>query len=124
MRWVAAAVLAVTPAVAAELRPDTIAAFERYVQQTEQRLDQNKGKLWADEKPDRARRVKSGEVVVEPFHAKPIVDAPHGLIHDWVGAAFLPGVTVAQTLATVQNYDRAEDVYKPEVVDARLLSHE
>jgi hypothetical protein len=124
MRWLAAAVLAALPAAAADLRPDTLAAFDRYIQQTEQRLDQQKGKLWSDEKPDRARRVRGGEVVVEPFHAKPIVDAPHGLIHDWVGAAFLPGVTVQQTLALVQNYDKHEDIYKPEVIDARVLSHE
>jgi hypothetical protein len=93
MRWIAAAALAVIPALGAELRPATLAAFDRYIRQTEQRLDQHKGQLWSDQNPDRARRVRAGEMVVEPFHAKPLVEIEDGLIHDWVGAAFLPGVT-------------------------------
>src|SRR3954468_8733047 len=124
MRWLAAAVLAAMPGMTADLRTDTLAAFDRYVQQTEQRLDQQKGRLWSDEKPERANRVRGGEGVVEPFSGKPMVEVPHGLIHDWVGAAFLPRATVAQTLALVQNYDRHEDIYKPEVIEAPRLSHE
>ena len=52
------------------------------------------------------------------------MNVPDGLIHDWVGAAFLPGVTVEQTLALVQDYDRHKQVYRPEVVDSRILSHD
>ncbi len=124
MRWILAAALLVLPAAAAELKPETVAAFERYIHQTEQRLDAHRGQLWADESPARAQRVRGGELVVQPFHAKALIDVPHGLIHDWIGAAFLPGVTVAQTLAFVEDYDRHKEYYKPEVVDSRLLSHE
>jgi hypothetical protein len=124
MRWIAAAALAVIPALGAELRPDTLAAFDRYIRQTEQRLDQQKGRLWSDENPDRARRVRAGEMVVEPFHAKALVEIEHGLIHDWVGAAFLPGVTVEQTLKLVQDYTKHKQYYRPEVVDSRILSHD
>jgi hypothetical protein len=124
MRWIAAAILAATPAMAADLKPETVAAFDRYIQQTEQRLDSRKGTLWADGNPDRVRRIRGGEVVVEPFHAKALSEVPHGLIHDWVGAAFLPGVTVEQALALVQDYTKHKLYYRPEVVDSRILSHE
>ena len=40
-----------------------------------------------------------------------------------MGCAFIPGATLAQTLAQVQNYDRHKDIYKPEVIDSRLISH-
>jgi hypothetical protein len=124
MRWIAAALVAAFPAMAADLRPDTVAAFDRYIQQTEQRLNAKKGALWADENADRARRIRGGEVVVEPFHSKALTEVSHGLVHDWVGAAFLPGVTVEQALALVQDYGKHKVYYRPEVVESRILSHE
>jgi hypothetical protein len=124
MRWIAAAALAALPAFAGSLKPETVAAFDRYIQETEQRLDQQKASLWSDEKPDRAQRVRGGEVVVEPFHAKALTEVPHGLIHDWVGAVFLPGVKVEQALALVQDYDKAKENYRPEVIDSRLVSRD
>jgi hypothetical protein len=62
--------------------------------------------------------------VVEPTGAKPEIAVPTGLIHDWTGAVFLPGVTLEQTLALVRDYDRHKQYYKPEVVDSRVLSHD
>jgi hypothetical protein len=124
MRWIAAAALAVFPAMAADLKRETVAAFERHIQQTEQRLDAQKGALWADGNPERARRIRAGEVIVEPFHSKALIDVSHGLIHDWVGAAFLPGVKIEQALALVQDYNKHKQYYRPEVVESRILSHE
>lgn len=128
MRWIALAVMLpavlALPAGAAELKPKTLEAFNQYVRQTEERLAASKTFLWADESPDRARRVRSGEAVVMPFHEKPEIEVKDGLIHDWVGSIFIPGVTLAKALATVQDYNHAKDIYKPEVIDSRLLSHE
>jgi hypothetical protein len=47
---------------------------------------------------------------------------PDGLVHDWMGAVFVPGATLAQTLAAVQDYDRNKYTRRPEVLDSRLLS--
>jgi hypothetical protein len=44
------------------------------------------------------------------------------LIHDWIGAAFLPGATAAGTLETIQDYDNHKNMYRPEVIDSRLIS--
>jgi hypothetical protein len=124
MQWVAAALLAVIPGAAAQLKPETVAAFERYIHDTEQHLDENKGRLWADESPDRARRIRQGEVVVEPFHTRPLTSVKNGLIHDWVGGIFLPGVTLERTLALVRDYDNHKHYFRPEVVDSRILEHD
>ena len=123
MRWTALAVLLALPACAAELQPRTVEAFDRYIRQTEQRLADSKVFLWADESADRASRVKAGEVVVEPFTGQAVMPVPSGLVHDWVGSVFLPGVTLERTLAMVRDYDHHKDVYQPEVIDSRVISH-
>ena len=46
------------------------------------------------------------------------------MIHDWVGTAFLPGATLAQVLALVQDYDHTAEHYRPEVQASRLISRE
>jgi hypothetical protein len=123
MRWTALAALLALPACAAELKPKTVEAFDRYIRQTEQRLADAKIFLWADESADRARRVKAGEVVVEPFRGKAVTPVPGGLVHDWVGSVFLPGATLERTLAMGRDYDHHKDIYKPEVIDSRVISH-
>ena len=45
------------------------------------------------------------------------------MIHDWIGASFVPGATVEDVLALVQDYDNHENIYKPEVIASRLISH-
>jgi hypothetical protein len=117
--------LCALPAMAAELKPVTVEAFNQYIRQTEQRLDTAKVFLWADESPERARRVREGEIVVQPYGPKPDFGVKGGgLVHDWVGSVFIPGATLEQTLALVQDYNRHRSIYKPEVVDSRILSRE
>ncbi len=109
-------------AMPAELKPATVAAFDRYIQQTEQRLNQRKTFLWADESPERERRVRGGEVVVEPTGAKPVIEVTDGLIHDWVGAVFVPGVNLATTIAHVEDYDHSRTRHR-EVMESHIISH-
>ena len=122
MRWLLLFVLA-APA-AADLKPQTVDAFNRYIREAEQRLDARKNFLWADESADRVRRLKQGEAVVEPTGKTAVSKVSGGLVHDWTGAAFLPGVTLARALALVQDYNRHKEYYKPEVVDSRILSRD
>jgi hypothetical protein len=124
MRWIAVAALTVLPAGGAELKPKTLAAFDQYVRQAEERLAAPKPFLWADESPDRLRRLKAGEVVVMPFHAKPELKVPDGLIHDWVGSIFIPGANLSKVLTLVQDYNHHKDIFKPEVIDSKLLSRQ
>ena len=124
MKWIATFALLLGQARAADLKPATVEAFDRYIRQAEQRLDARKSFLWADESPERARRLRQGEIVVEPFSGKPDIHVPGGLLHHWVGAVFIPGAALEKTLAMVQDYDHHKDVYKPEVIYSRLLDHQ
>ena len=123
MRWIALAALIAFPAIAAELKPKTVEAFDRYIAETEKRLAGSKTFLWADESSERMQRIKAGEILVQPVHAKAVNSVTGGLVHDWVGSVFIPGATLERTLAMVQDYDRHKDVYKPEVVGSRIISH-
>jgi hypothetical protein len=126
MQWIGAAALAamaLQTAPAAQLKPGTVEEFERSIHGVEQRLEERKNFLWADESPQRRAEARGGKVVVRPFGPNPITDVSEGLVHDWVGTIFIPGATLERTLATVRDYDRHEELYKPEVIDARILAH-
>jgi hypothetical protein len=109
--------LAATELIAVELKPQTAAEFAKYIAATESRLASRPNFLWCD-----TARAKGGELVVAPTGKTPEIKVTGGLIHDWTGCAFIPGATLARTLAQVQNYDHHKDIYKPEVIDSRLLS--
>jgi len=124
--------LALFPASAAELitvelKPQTLAAFDAYMRNAEIRL-QNQAQsgdfLWVDAAPDRKRQALDGRVLAEPFGGKGDVEIAGGLIHDWVGAVFVPGATIERVLSFVEDYDNHKNVYKPEVLDSKILSHD
>ena len=111
---------------AVELKPETVQAFDRYIHETEARLERRLapgGKfLWVDESPPRADRVRQGQLAIENRSGRDTTAVPSGLIHDWIGAVFIPGVTLGKTLALIQDYDRNQDNYKPEVLASRLVT--
>ena len=104
-----------------DLKPVTVAAFDSYIQQTEQRLNRRTTFLWVDESPERRKRVRDGEVAVEPAAEHPITEITDGLIHDWIGTVFVPGVSLAATLEHVEDYDHARTHHR-EVIDSHIIS--
>jgi hypothetical protein len=77
--------------------------------------------LWVDEAADRLARVRAGEVVVSPLDHTPRA-VPSGLIHHWIGAAFIPNARIDDVMSVVRDYDRYTQFYKPSVIDAKTLS--
>jgi hypothetical protein len=120
--------LAVSGAGAVDLKPGTVLAFERYIRETEARLEQRlrpEGRfLWVDEESQRVIQVRQGQVAIENRAAQGTLAIPGGLIHDWIGAVFIPEATLGKTLALVQDYDHNRDNYKPEVLASRLISRD
>ena len=107
----------------AELRPDTLKAWDTYVQKQNARVagySKVTPFLWSDESPDRLRDLHRGKTVVASFGKTPH-RVPHGLIHHWIGAVFLPRAHLGDVLAVVRNYGRYEDIYGPNVVESRVV---
>ena len=119
----------------ADLRPQTLAAFSRYVQLTETRIDTQLKRpgqfLYVDGLPEARRaqvlaRLHNGEIFIEPLSTPDAsgteIVPPGGMLHHWLGAVFVPGATLGQTLDLVEDYDHHQDIYKPEVVGSKLVS--
>lgn len=67
------------------------------------------------------RRLHQGEVVIEKAANTPEA-IPDGLIHDWQGWVFIPGVTVQQVVSLIRDYDHLARYYSPDVLQSRLIS--
>ncbi len=110
-----------------QLRPQTVKTFDAYIGEAEAAMEQslqgNGPFLWSDATPEIAREVRQGNIVAKFWSGRGPVKVPSGLIHDWIGAAFMPGVTLQETLALVQDYDNHKNIYQPEVIASRLISH-
>ncbi len=68
-------------------------------------------------------RFRRGEVLVEKHGTSP-THIPGGLIHHWLGVAFIPGATIGEVLLVVQDYDHLARYYHPEVLSSQLIWHD
>lgn len=116
------------PAKPVQLKPQTLGAFEVYIHAAEaeaaKALEAGGPFLWSDGNPERARKIRAGHVVAQFWAGSGPTKVPNGLIHDWVGAAFIPGQTVENVLTLIQDYDHHENIYQPEVMVSRLISRD
>jgi hypothetical protein len=133
-----AALLAGTPSPpsAATLKPQTLAAFERYIHLTEARIEREVARpatfLWIDTlpEPDRGRRyaaLRRGELVIERLETREAgrpVEVPDALVHHWIGVVFVPEVGIDRAVALLQDYDRHAELYRPYVQRSRLIARE
>jgi hypothetical protein len=116
---------------AAELRPKTTAAFDRYVEAAERRMSEEVKSatsfIWLDTL-DAARqqevraRLRRGEVVTERLRVAEKIDVPDGLVHHWVGIVFIPSAHMRDAVRLMQDYDRHASLFAPNVVQSKILA--
>jgi hypothetical protein len=111
-----------------ELKTQTVEAFQAYIDDAEPAMEQtlrNDGSfLWSDAHPKIAQQIGAGQIVAQFWSGRGPIKVPNGLVHDWIAAGFITGITVKDVLALIQNYDNYKNVYKPEVIASRLISHQ
>lgn len=107
-------VLPVNLLEAAEPKQETLRAWDEHIRIVNEHVARGAAGdsqfLLIDASQDIARRVQRNEVVVTNHDPE---NVPQGLIHDWVGAMFVPNVTLGQALSVVETYDRYDEFYKP-----------
>jgi len=120
-------------AKAVELKQETSNAFNRYVALTEDRMAKSlrdgEPFLWVDDSPEPQRdalrsRLRQGEIIIEQLETldgQKNIKVPGGLIHHWIALGFIPGVTLKQTLALLQDYEQYPSIYQPDVKRSKLL---
>jgi hypothetical protein len=123
------------PAEAAELKPEAVHGFDRYVQLTEKRmqaeLQPGAAFLWMDGLPEARRssaqaQLQRGEMVAARLKTPDPsgeLRTPGALIHHWVGTVFIPGTSLRQVLRTLEDYDHHSRYFSPEVTKSKTLEH-
>jgi hypothetical protein len=109
------------------LAPATATAFEEYVKSVEQGL----GARWSGRAPflslnvstEDSRKLLKSALLIRPASSPNPKDVEEGLIHDWVGAVYIPNTSVDKVIAVLQDFDRHAQIY-PEVVRSRLVKRE
>ena len=108
------------------LQPETLGQYDHYLKTAvtpvdDQRIAGRRSFLWIDENPKIRERARKGEVVTTAITGKDGRSIPGGLVHDWVGAVFLPGVPLDRVRDFLQDQALHEKVY-PEITSARTVS--
>ena len=106
---------------AAKLTPQTAAAFDRYIELTEARM---KAELASDAWTG---KLHGGKIHVEPgvsLDRGKKIDVPGGMIQHWVGSMFIASAGIAQVKAVLQDYENYKYIYKPDVIESRLIGHQ
>jgi len=124
--------LAGASAHAAQLKPETAAAFEHYAAATEARMDEDvrlNQFLIIDHLPDLQRKdaydqLQQGQIYIEELYTREdhhTIHIPSGLVHHWVGVIFIPKATLAEADAVLNDFKDEPEIYKPDIRKARLI---
>ncbi len=111
-----------------KLQPETLREFQHYQKTVvdpveQQRTSGRRAFQWIEENPDEREQARSGQVVTHAFTGKDGRSISGGLIHDWVGAVFLPGVSLDRAREFLQDQKLHQDVYQ-EITSAQTVSCE
>jgi len=114
----------------ARLTPETSAAFDRYVELTEARMNQSPDAahfLRVASTPEVRAKLRGGEMriaAVSTLDKGKEIKVPNGMIQDWLGAMFIPNTTLAHVKAVLQDYENYKKVYAPDVTESRVTAHQ
>jgi hypothetical protein len=112
----------------ATLKPETKAAWDEYVQTAtaamKARLQPGAHFLWMDDDPSRINRMHGKGPYIAPIGPHIPMRVPSGLIHDWLGAGFLPNVAIDDVVKVLGDYDHYKDIYKPGVAQSSFIGTE
>jgi hypothetical protein len=123
----------VASAGAAELQQKTANAFDHYIQITEARIAGEMGDpakfLWVDRQSDARRKallaeLAQGRAVVQHMDTREggkEISIPDGMVHHWMATVFVPGATLPQTLALMQDFEHHAEIYKSDVLRTKVL---
>ena len=118
------------------LKPETASAFDTYVKLIEARnaeeLQRGTNLLWIDglnesERAQSYEALKRGEVKMQKLEARENrekVRCPGGMIHHWIGVAFIPGAKLQNVVRVLEDYDHHAQYYAPDVEQSKIESHD
>jgi hypothetical protein len=118
------------------LKPNTVAAFDTYLKLTDARNAEELQRgtnllcvegLKENERAQAYEALKRGEVKMQKLETRQNgekIHCPGGMIHHWVGVAFIPGAKLQDVLRVLQDYDHHAQYYAPDVEQSKIESHD
>jgi hypothetical protein len=122
--------------LAAELKPATVDAFERYRRIAEATIEQDASSsdrflhVFHGDAAARAKAdvlLRRGEVAVDRLRATDNghrIEVPDGLIHHWIGSIFVPNISLRTAVAVLQDFDQHADLFRPNIQRSKILEHD
>ena len=90
-----------------KLSPQTVSEFDHYAQGVEATLQERwsgkKNFLSIDDDPATKQRVLSGELFIKQMNNGQPVEIASGLIHDWLGAIYMPNTSIQRVLDVLED---------------------
>lgn len=115
MRWLVLCLLQMQ-LDSATLDPRSLAEFQKYMARAD---DEMRGRA----RPGAPARLGEPiEPAIVPWQKENPLEVPKALIHDWLGAVFVPGARVSDGLAVLRDVPRYPEIYSGDILEARLLS--
>jgi hypothetical protein len=116
-----------------EPKPDTLLAFDHYRDVTQARMEADLlggHFLYFDRFPGDQRKsvddqLRRGDFYLEQLHTLDDghnIHIPGGIVHHWIGVAFLPNATLAETKSVLEDYEHQKENYFPDVRQSKLIS--
>ena len=109
------------------LSPVTSGDYQNYLKSVESGLTSrwqgSKPLLLVDEDSGAKARAYKGELVIRELSNSKTPSIRNGLVHDWVGTAFIRGVTVDRVISILSDFDHHKDFY-PDVVQSNVISRQ
>lgn len=108
---------AAAAAQAADLSPATLKEFQAYMRKADQAMQA---------RPSSATRLaaKAGAApVIEAWQGGGVTEVTDGMIHDWIGAIFVPNAKLSDAVSVLQDLARYKDIYK-EVKASRTVDRQ
>jgi hypothetical protein len=100
----------------ATLDPRSLAEFQKHMARAD---DEMRGRA----RPGAPARLGEPlEPAIAPWQKDNPLDVPKALIHDWLGAVFVPGARAEDGLAVLRDVPRYPEIYSGDILEARLLS--
>lgn len=110
-----------------KLSPQTVSEFDRYAQGVEATLQERwsgkKNFFFIEDDPATKQRVLNGGLFIKQMNNGHPVEITSGLIHDWLGAIYMPNTSIQRVLAVLEDFDRHKDIY-PSIAESRTISRD
>jgi len=119
--------MVVIPLPAADLKPETAAAFDNYIQRFQAELEARStpdNYLWLDQHRQQKTLVWMQQRIIELRQSGGEKAGPDGVIQHWFGAIYLETATLERARDMLLSYADYKVFFKPQVLDSKLLKRD